>query len=120
MPCLEPYLRPIGACAPTITLSLGLEGETEYTIVYEFKGGRKEYTTYTTDIDGDIVLTQGDDIDGFWSYADEVVTFQVYEGNACNPLVFRICDVEYDTLGFEFVGVTSTSPDTFTCECSEI
>jgi hypothetical protein len=35
-------------------------------------------------------------------------------------LIFNICDVEYDTLGFEFQGVTSTLPNVFTCECSEI
>ena len=120
MACPNPYIRPIGACASTITLSLGLEAETEYNFIYQFKGGNKYAVGYTTDIDGDIVLTQGDDIEGFWSYGDELVTFQVFLGNACDPLIFTICDVEYDTLGFEFQGVTSTLPNVFTCECAEI
>jgi hypothetical protein len=120
MACPNPYIRPIGACAATITLSLGLEAETEYMFIYQFKGGNKYAVGYTTDIDGDVVLTQNEDIEGFWSYGDELVTFQVFLGNACDPLIFNICDVEYDTLGFEFQGVTSTLPNIFTCECAEI
>jgi len=119
MACINPYTQLINGCANSITITsdMGLEGETEYMFLYTFKSGNKIAIGYETDIDGEIVITQNDDVDGFWSYADELVTFQIFLGNACAPHIATICDVEYDTFGFEFMANYATESALYPCEC---
>ena len=120
MSCPTIYTRDVSGCAESITLDMGLTGEQEYTLIFSLKSGNKYTINYTTDIDGVIVLEQSADIAGFWTYADGLVTWQIFQGNKCNPEIIDICGVEYDTFCFNFTASSNTGNVDFVCECDEL